>query len=259
MDKGLNKLSEIWNAQLLKEQGFEQPRITNKDVFEALGHVFCPGPFYFYVFDFSRLELMYMHPNVEQVLGYDKDDLSFESLGSYLHPDDMLHMQRCEQIALDFLFNRLPPEEIIKNYKVSYCIRIKRLDGTYANILHQAIALSLDDNGHITAALGVHSDISHYSSHHRTMSIISLKEGFSYWGIDPEKGMDAMNPPPALLSDREIEILRYLSEGNTVKEVSQKLFLSEHTVRTHRNNIRQKLNSRNTVQMVAKAIRYGLI
>lgn len=259
MEKGLNKLSEIWKSQFIDDQHFDQTNISHKDIFEAMGHIYCPGPFYFYVFDFSRLAIIYMHPNVKEVLGYERESITFQSLAMYLHPEDMPRMQRCEQIALDFLYRRLPPEEIIKNYKVSYCLRIKKSDGTYAGILHQAIALSLDENGQITSALGVHSDITPFSTFHKKMSIISLKGGYSYWGIDPAIGLAEPDATPALLSAREIEILRYLSEGNTVKEVSKKLFLSEHTVRTHRNNIRQKLGSKNTTQMVATAIRYGLI
>lgn len=49
-----------------------------------------------------------------------------------------------------------------------------------------------------------------------------------------------------LLSDREQEMLRYLSAGFRYKEIAEKLFISTETVRTHIRNIYQKLqvNSR---------------
>jgi DNA-binding CsgD family transcriptional regulator len=43
------------------------------------------------------------------------------------------------------------------------------------------------------------------------------------------------------LTKREIEVLRYISQGKTNKEIASKLFISEHTVRTHLNRIYKKL------------------
>lgn len=48
------------------------------------------------------------------------------------------------------------------------------------------------------------------------------------------------------LTDREVDVLRLLAKGNTVKSVAEKLVVSENTVKFHRGNIYQKLcvNSR---------------
>ncbi|NOX46427.1 MAG: helix-turn-helix transcriptional regulator [Chlorobi bacterium] len=42
------------------------------------------------------------------------------------------------------------------------------------------------------------------------------------------------------LSEREIEVLKLLVQGNATKEIADKLFISTHTVITHRKNISQK-------------------
>lgn len=44
-----------------------------------------------------------------------------------------------------------------------------------------------------------------------------------------------------LLSSRETEIVQLIAEGNANKEIAEKLFLSIHTIRTHRKNIIKKL------------------
>ena len=44
------------------------------------------------------------------------------------------------------------------------------------------------------------------------------------------------------LTNREKDVLRFIALGHTNKEISSLLILSEHTIRTHRNNIFQKLN-----------------
>jgi DNA-binding NarL/FixJ family response regulator len=47
-----------------------------------------------------------------------------------------------------------------------------------------------------------------------------------------------------LLSDREKEIILLIADGKTNKDISETLFLSYHTVRTHRKNITRKLGFR---------------
>jgi DNA-binding NarL/FixJ family response regulator len=56
------------------------------------------------------------------------------------------------------------------------------------------------------------------------------------------------------LSDRETEILGYLSKGYQDKEIADKLFLSVKTVRTHLRNIYRKLEVRSRTEAVLKYI-----
>ena len=61
------------------------------------------------------------------------------------------------------------------------------------------------------------------------------------------------------LTKRQLQVLGYLAEGYTVPEIAEILVISKDTVRTHRNNIRVKLECRNSAHVVSKAIRIGLI
>lgn len=62
-----------------------------------------------------------------------------------------------------------------------------------------------------------------------------------------------------VLTNREIEILRYIAEGLQYKEIGEQLFISARTVETHKNNIMNKLNLNTTVDLVKYAIKQGLI
>lgn len=55
------------------------------------------------------------------------------------------------------------------------------------------------------------------------------------------------------LSEREIEVLNELSEGKTNKEISETLFVSVNTVKTHLKNIYEKLDVKNRTQAVKKS------
>jgi two-component system NarL family response regulator len=60
------------------------------------------------------------------------------------------------------------------------------------------------------------------------------------------------------LTPREQEILRYLTNGLTNKEIGQALFISEKTVKSHLNSIFKKLNVTRRLQAILYAIRQGL-
>lgn len=61
------------------------------------------------------------------------------------------------------------------------------------------------------------------------------------------------------LTDREKEILTLTCHELTIKEIGQKLSLSENTVRNHRVNIMEKIGVNNTVGLVKYAYEVGLI
>ncbi len=62
-----------------------------------------------------------------------------------------------------------------------------------------------------------------------------------------------------VLTAREQEVCRLLAYGYTNAEVAAKLFISDRTVETHRNNIMSKLDLRSRAQLVRFAIDNGLL
>jgi DNA-binding NarL/FixJ family response regulator len=61
------------------------------------------------------------------------------------------------------------------------------------------------------------------------------------------------------LSKREMEIVKLLAEGLTSIQIADKLFIAEHTVKTHRKNILRKTGVTNTSQLVQFALNNQLI
>lgn len=58
---------------------------------------------------------------------------------------------------------------------------------------------------------------------------------------------------------REAQILSFMARGNSSKQIADNLFISEHTVLSHRKNLLRKLDARNTAHLIFKGVRYGLI
>lgn len=61
------------------------------------------------------------------------------------------------------------------------------------------------------------------------------------------------------LSEREIEIIELIAEGCTSKEIATRLFISEHTVKTHRKNIFQKTSVSDSDELIKWAMNNQLI
>ncbi|MDP4186348.1 MAG: response regulator transcription factor, partial [Bacteroidota bacterium] len=61
------------------------------------------------------------------------------------------------------------------------------------------------------------------------------------------------------LTKKEIEITSLIAQGLTTKEIASKLFLSVHTVNTHRKNILKKLGINSSGELIMYAIHSGII
>ena len=73
---------------------------------------------------------------------------------------------------------------------------------------------------------------------------------------NPEQKKPTVETP---LSDREIEVLRLITQEYSNGEIAEKLFISIRTVDTHRRNLLEKLQVKNTVGLVKYAIEKGII
>lgn len=58
------------------------------------------------------------------------------------------------------------------------------------------------------------------------------------------------------LSDREIEVLELIAQGLKSPEIADKLFISVHTVRTHRKNIIRKLQLEGGHELLLYAVKH---
>ncbi len=78
-------------------------------------------------------------------------------------------------------------------------------------------------------------------------------------GITEESSIPSFSCNGVKISAREAEIISLVTEGLTNKQIAEQLFLSAHTVITHRKNIMNKLGLNNTAGLVLFAIRQNII
>ncbi len=61
------------------------------------------------------------------------------------------------------------------------------------------------------------------------------------------------------LSDREVQVLRHVAEGNRNRDIAKRLFIAGETVKIHLKHIMGKLGASDLTQSVAIAARRGII
>ncbi len=69
---------------------------------------------------------------------------------------------------------------------------------------------------------------------------------------------DKSKSPIENLTNRELEIFRLIGEGLTSGAIAERLILSPHTIDTHRENIKRKLNIRNAAELSRAAVQWIL-
>lgn len=73
---------------------------------------------------------------------------------------------------------------------------------------------------------------------------------------NPQLNVDVFQ---SALTDRELDIIRLLSLEYSTREIAEELFISMHTVESHRKNLLKKLNIKTTVGLVKYAIKNNFV
>jgi len=98
-------------------------------------------------------------------------------------------------------------------------------------------------------------------------AVRSLHAGRGYFGPQAAKALAeqlqhperALDDPYGRLTAREREVFHLMAEGMTTKEIARRLGISVKTAENHRGRVLDKLDVRNTAELVRYALRKGLV
>ena len=95
-------------------------------------------------------------------------------------------------------------------------------------------------------------------------AIVTVLEGKHYYSEKVQvafenKPIGSVHTLPIKLVAREFQIITLLCQGMNTNAISEKLFLSKHTIETYRKQILRKTNTKSTNELIAFAIRNGII
>lgn len=204
------------------------------------------------VFDCYTNKFVFVSDSIPKLYGLDSRRLfilGHQPVIEVIHPDDidygLLVRKKIYSILRSF------SNEEKRNYKAIHEMRIRNMRGEYIRIIEQEQVLELDKSGNIWLMLSVIDvDASHESEIIKS-HLYNFKTGEQIF-IDLS---DTLDEP---LTNRELEVLRFMKKGLLSKEIAEALKVSINTVNSHRQNILQKLKANNSIEAVNFAQRLGL-
>lgn len=191
-----------------------------------------------------RLGVRHMLRNIEdiQVIGETRSGRETINFCNTHHPD---------MVLMDIDFPDKCGVEITKSIKNSY-----------PNIKILALSMHEEDEYVINMFKGGVSGyvVKDASIEELIRAIRAIRDGNSYFSKNISKSFfEGKNTHQKILKEsnkkvsvthRELEILKYVTDEMTNKEIGEMLFISPRTVETHKRNLMQKLQVKNTVGLV---------
>lgn len=167
-----------------------------------------------------------------------------------IHPDDI---DAVIKNAISVLRHIFSVETQLKDCKLVRQYRVK-INGIYKRITEEMQIIEFDRGGNPWLSLSIVNIAPDQEEPFIVKSqLVDTRTGDTFTPLDDLYDRDT------ILSCREIEILKKISQGLLSKEISSLLGLSVHTVNTHRQRILAKLKVNNSIEAVKYAVALGLL
>ncbi|RUA12100.1 MAG: hypothetical protein DSY82_02100 [Flavobacteriia bacterium] len=244
-EKSINEFGKKVSRKLKKKV------ISNKRDFDILDCIpLIRGKQCMYIVDWTQYKMTYIR-GLENMLGYDKEEFDIDHAFSCIHPEDVKIVYR---IVKGTLKNALKIGFKEDNNYALVTYRVRKKDGSYINILRKTSPWELDDNGFLLSSLSTITDISFISNNNKVEWDIYAN------GLDNEVfKKNIFKEFIDFFTERELEIIHCMSRHCTSTDIANELFISLHTVKTHRKNIFKKANCHNRRELMNFCEKNGIL
>ncbi|MCB0685501.1 MAG: hypothetical protein KDC53_03220, partial [Saprospiraceae bacterium] len=158
---------------------------------------------FFYIFDYWKKEIVYIHPNIFRVLGIKSDRLDYNLLMKRVHPDDITIVIQSSLHAINYVIHN-KVENLLEN-DVMINFRMQKGNGKYIHIMRQIRTIKCDKFGNLLQTAAMISDITKMKNDKSIEFTVS--EGLR--GIVEQNGLLKSTQLDGL-TDRENQILELL-------------------------------------------------
>lgn len=159
-------------------------------------------------------------------------------------------------VLLDITLKNANGIEVLKNLKVQYPNLNVLMLSMHDENLYAMRALKAGAHGYVMKAAPTEEVIS--AIRHVLKGEVYVSESIARRMMSQLVGRrkDATGSPLEDLSDRELEIFTLIGEGQTTRQIAEKLHISIKTVETHRAHIKEKLKLESSTELVQHAIHW---
>jgi DNA-binding CsgD family transcriptional regulator len=218
-----------------------------------------------FLVDYTTKKYVYMDEGCFNLLGYSPAYYYESGLKDYLkswHPADYnIINEKVFSENLNFL--KTLPTEKYADVIFSYNYRALNSKREYVTVMQRCSYIPSNISGIPVGVIGVAIDITHYKN---DVSIIhTIEKAIQYNGnIIHELLLKKIYPiyeesTKQLLSKKEVEILHFISDGYSSKQIASKTNLSINTINNHRKNMLCKMHCKSSSELMSYAIKHGLV
>lgn len=209
-----------------------------------------PLPCAMYMLNLQQEEFIYMSNEITALLGYSSEEFtgnSFLKYVDYFHAEDRITFR--SQLFENFVnYLKSKKKQEIHQLKFAVNYRVKNTDGEYVKILDQFTVLKSDKSKNPIIILGVLSDISNHK--HDNNMVLTIHNPSTHNEKEVKKSVNTIFHNKPTFTLRQKEIIELIRNGNSSKEIAQKLELSLHTVHAHRRKLLDKFKCKNTSELL---------
>lgn len=204
------------------------------------------------IFDMLHMKNEFTTMGSIKMLGIEPEVLTSFHFKEATHPDDLkrhgLALAKLFKIAHDLFIAKKGDMLISSNF------RFRNPSGNYTNQLIQCYLFYSPDPWNTVYLLHIYTDIS-WCKKLKHSSHFYVGNDLSYFRYPDEDLLMIGN----IFSDREFEIIKLIKEGYSSEQIAVKLFLSKHTVYTHRKNILDKTGKAHISDLIYFLEEQGLL
>lgn len=215
----------------------------------------------FLMIDYTKRKYLYCSIGIKRLLGYEAKEI-LEGGPNFF---DQLFQKEYYKVFNDVIFPKnlaflnQEPQALHKLMTFMFNTQLKNKEGEWSNLLLKTSYITSVNSSLPIIGLQMLINIDGYNSNNvinymvektnKLTGVTGLVEKVCFYPFEEDK----------LLTKQEKNILKYMADGLSSKMLADKLCISENTVSNHRQNIIRKTNTNNVAQLIAFAVRNGII
>jgi len=214
------------------------------------------------IFSIQKGYYEFISDNMKSLLGYDPRSFEGENGMNLVFE---VTMKEHKEVFVGIIMNEILPyifqestTHNAKDFRFTICAKLKASNGTAHWYLMDTNILQVNASGQPVRTIFTMTNVDQFKKDDAIYyDILKRNENGVYKPVVQKSISESVRIQS--LTDREYEILSFISKGHTSQQIADELFLSLFTVQTHRKNIKRKLNCKSNGEMINYALARGII
>jgi DNA-binding CsgD family transcriptional regulator len=207
---------------------------------------------FFYIGDLIQMHFFHVSNLSKQMMGIEPGILNPYHFFEATHPDDIYRLSLGRAKLLKIAHDLFKAQNGCMILSTNFMMR--KPEGNYSNILVQIYAFYCTIPYKSVFILKVHTNVDWYKMTNSWFHYYTGND-ISYFRF-PDEDLLKMGIP---FSAREFEIIKLIESGLSSEEIAEKIFLSVHTVNTHRRNMLKKAGMNSMPELIYDLLERGLL